>query len=223
MYKRLHEFLDKMDAFYSLQFCFRKKHSTNHASIILYNVCSLHQGMFSILWVFSTSGDTMSTLGVSWVHRGCSVHRGIPWAHWGDVMSTSGGYHDACGGISWVHQGMFSTSGGYHEYIEGISWVHWGMCSTSGFSLEIERFLPTCSPTCIMISPWCTEHPPMYSWYPPDVLMVSPNVLMVSPQCTEHPRCTHDMPWCTHGVPRCTEHPLMHWTHITWQKPFRVP
>ena len=67
MYKRLHEVLDKMDAFYSLQFCFRKKHSTNHASIILYNVCSLHQGMFSTLGmfstsgVFSTSGDTMST------------------------------------------------------------------------------------------------------------------------------------------------------------------
>ena len=45
----------------------------------------------------------------------------------GDIMGTSrdvqyiGGYHDACGGIPWVHQGMFSTSGGYHEYIEGIS------------------------------------------------------------------------------------------------------
>ena len=31
MYKRLYEFLDKMDAFYSLQFGFREKHSTNHA------------------------------------------------------------------------------------------------------------------------------------------------------------------------------------------------
>ena len=33
MYKRLSEFLDKMDAFYSLQFGFREKHSTNHALI----------------------------------------------------------------------------------------------------------------------------------------------------------------------------------------------
>ena len=33
MYKRLYEFLDKMDAFYSLQFGFSKKHSTNHALI----------------------------------------------------------------------------------------------------------------------------------------------------------------------------------------------
>ena len=42
-------------------------------------------------------------------------------------MSTSGdvqyigGYHDECGGIPPVHQGMFSTLEGYHEYIGGIS------------------------------------------------------------------------------------------------------
>ena len=33
MYERLYEFLDKIDAFYSLQFGFREKHSTNHALI----------------------------------------------------------------------------------------------------------------------------------------------------------------------------------------------
>ena len=33
MYKRLYEFLDEMDAFYSLQFGFREKHSTNYALI----------------------------------------------------------------------------------------------------------------------------------------------------------------------------------------------
>ena len=33
LYKRLYEFLDKVDAFYSLQFGFREKHSTNHALI----------------------------------------------------------------------------------------------------------------------------------------------------------------------------------------------
>ena len=31
--KRLYEFLDKMDTFYSLQFGLREKHSTNHALI----------------------------------------------------------------------------------------------------------------------------------------------------------------------------------------------
>ena len=44
--------------------------------------------------------------------RGCSVHRG-------DIMSTSGGYHEYIGGCS-VHRGMFSTSGDV-QYIGGIS------------------------------------------------------------------------------------------------------
>ena len=83
-------------------------------------------------------------------------------------MSTSGGYHEFIGGCS-VHQGdIMMHVGGYHEYIGGYS-VHRGdIMSTSGdvqytgFSIEIERFLSTCSPTCIMISPRCTEHPSMY-------------------------------------------------------------
>ena len=108
---------------------------------------------------------------------GCSVHRGRS-VHRVDTMSTSG------------H--IMSTSVRYHEYVGGCS-VHWRMFSTSGFSIKIERFLPTCSPTCIMISPRCTEHPPMYSWYPPDVLNI--------------PRCTHDIPHMHHDISRCTEHP----------------
>ena len=104
----------------------------------------------------------MSTLGRYHEYiGGIWVHRGIPWVHWGDIMSTSGDV----------------------QYIEGIWWAHREMFSTLGFSIEIERLLSTCSPTCIMICPWCTEYPPMYSWYPPNVLMVSPNVLMVSPAC----------------------------------------
>ena len=46
--------------------------------ITLYNVCSVHWGLFS------TSG------GVQYI-RGCSVHQG-------DIMSTLGAYHDECGG-----------------------------------------------------------------------------------------------------------------------------
>ena len=182
--------------------------------------CSVHRG------------DTMSTSGDVQYIGGCSVHRG-------DIMSTSGGYHDTCGGyheymgdvqyiggIPWVHRGdIMSTSGGYHEYIGGCS-VHRGMFSTSEFSIEIERILSSCSPTCIMISLRCTEHPPMYSWYPP-------TFIMISPRCTEHPpmyswyppdvlmvspRCTHGIPpmyWTPPDVlniPRCTEHPPMYWT-----------
>ena len=44
----------------------------------LYNVCSAHQGMFSSLRVFSTSGATMSTLGATMSTSGAT-------------MSTSGG------------------------------------------------------------------------------------------------------------------------------------
>ena len=210
----------------------------------------VHQGVFStsegyheyIGGVFSTSEGYHEYIG------GCSVHRRDTMGTSGDIMSTSGdvqyigGYHDTCGGIPWVHGGCsvhrgdtMSTSGGYHEYIGGISWVHRGMFSTSEFSIEIERILSSCSPTCIMISLRCTEHLPMYSWYPPDVLMVSlrctehppmyswypPTFIMISPRCTEHPPMYSWYPpmysWYPPDVlntPRCTEHPPMYWTHI---------
>ena len=48
----------------------------------LYNVCSVHRGMFST-----------------------SVHRG-------DTMSTSGGYHEYIGGCSVHRRDTMSTSGG---------------------------------------------------------------------------------------------------------------
>ena len=51
------------------------------------------------------------------------MHVGDTMRTLGDIMSTSG---------------MFST---------------FGVFSTSGFSIEIEKLLPTCSPTCSMISP----------------------------------------------------------------------
>ena len=106
----------------------------------------------------STSGgcsvhrrDTMSTSGGYHEYiRGCSVHRGDIMIHVGDTMSTSGGYYEYIGG--------------YHEYIGGCS-VHREMFNTLGFSIEIERILSSCSPTCIMISLRCTHDIPlMYSW-----------------------------------------------------------
>ena len=65
----------------------------------------------------------------------CSVHRG-------DIMSTSGGYHDACGE--------------YHEYIRGCS-VH------KGFQHKSVNLLPHMNHDI----PRCTEHLPMCSRYPP--------------------------------------------------------
>ena len=90
----------------------------------------------------------MSTLGDVQYIRGYHDMWGDTMSTLGDTMSTSGGYHEYIGG--------------YHEYIGRCS-VHWGMFSTSKFSIEIERTLSSCSPTCIMISLRCTEYPPMYS------------------------------------------------------------
>ena len=75
--------------------------------ITLYNVCSVHWGMFS------TSGD-VQYIG------GCSVHRG-------DIMSTSGGYHEYIGG--------------YHEYIGGCS-VHWRDTMSISGGVQYIRGIP---------------------------------------------------------------------------------
>ena len=112
--------------------------------------CSLHRR------------DTMSTSGGYHEYiGGCSVHWGDIMIHVGDTMSTWGDVQYIGDTMSTSGDTM-STSGGYHEYIGGCS-VHRGMFSTSEFSIEIEGILSSCSPTCIMISLRCTEHPPMYS------------------------------------------------------------
>ena len=184
----------------------------------LYNVCSVHRGMFSTL------GGYHEYIG------------GIPWVHRGDIMSTSGGYYEYIGGCSVHWRATLSTLGDV-QYIRGIPWVHWGISwvhrgiswymwgdtmSTLGgyheyigFSIEIERILSSCSPTCIMISLQFTEHPPMYSWYPPNVLMVSPRYTHgIPPHLSWYPPDALNVPDVLMISPRCTEHPLMYWTHI---------
>ena len=180
--------------------------------------------------IMSTSGGVQYIGGISWVHRG-------------DIMSTSGGYHDTCGGIPWVHGGCSVHRGDNHEYIGGISWVHRGdIMSTSEdvqyigvFNRNWKDFIKLLphmyhdippmywtSPDVLMISPRCTHGiPPMY-WTSPDVLMVSPPRSSWYPSDVLNiPRCTHDIPpmysWYPPDVlntPRCTEHPPMYWTHI---------
>ena len=60
-------------------------------------------------------GDIMSTSGGYHEYiGGCSVHRG-------DIMMNVGGYHEHIGGCSVLRRDTMSTSGGYHEYIGGIS------------------------------------------------------------------------------------------------------
>ena len=53
----------------------------------LYNVCSVHRGMFS------TSGGVQYIGGYHEYIRGCSVHRG-------DIMMNVGGYHEYIGACS---------------------------------------------------------------------------------------------------------------------------
>ena len=147
-------------------------------------------------------------------------------------MSTSGGYHEACGG---------GGGEGYDKYIgecsvhQGIPWVHRGdIMSTSGDVQYIgEVSSKLIKPFNFYWRPRCTEHAPMYSWYPPMywtfpyVLMISPpmywtfpDVLMISPQCTEHspmyswypPDVLMISPDVLMVTPRCTEHPPMYWT-----------
>ena len=56
----------------------------NQVIFTLYNVCSVHRGMFSTLGVFSTSGDIMMNVGGYHEYiGGCSIHQR-------DTMSPSG-------------------------------------------------------------------------------------------------------------------------------------
>ena len=50
---------------------------------------------------------------------GCSVHRRdtVSTLGGGDIMGTSGGYHDACGGIPSVHRGDIMSTSGDVQYI----------------------------------------------------------------------------------------------------------
>ena len=142
--------------------------------ITLYNMCSVHRGMFSTL-----GGYHEYIEGISWVHRG--------------IFSTMGGYHDECGGIPWVHRGMFSTSEGCSvhqrdvQYIGGIPWVHRGdITSTLGDVQCIGGLSWYMWGSNLIKSFQFLLKTPMY-WTSPNVLMISPDVLMVSPWCTEHP------------------------------------
>ena len=132
---------------------------TKYSIDTLYNVCSVHRGMFNTSGdvqyiggcsihrkVFSTSGDIISTSGGYHEYiGGCSVHRGV-FSTSGDIMSTSGdimstsgdimstsvGYHEYIGGCS-VHRGdIMIHVGGYHEYIGGCSVHQRDTMSTSG-------------------------------------------------------------------------------------------
>ena len=142
---------------------------------------------------------------------GCSVQ-------WRDTMSTSGGYHEHIGGISWAHRGMFSTSGIPWVH-QGIPWVHRGdIMSTLGDVQYIGVFNRDWKVFTNLLPHMHHDIPPMY-WTSSNVLMISPNVLMVSPNVLNIPWCTHDIPHMHHDIPpmywtlRCTHDipPMYSW------------
>ena len=61
--------------------------------------------------MFSTSRGYLDYI------RGCSIHRGDIMIHVGDIMSTSGGYHDLRGEDIMSTSGVFSISEGCYENI----------------------------------------------------------------------------------------------------------
>ena len=74
-------------------------------SITLYNVCSVHRGMFS------TFGGVQYIRGIPSVHGGYHEYIGGCSVHWGDTISTSGDIISTSGDIMSTSGDIISTSG----------------------------------------------------------------------------------------------------------------
>ena len=151
-----------------------------------------------------------------------------------------------------VYRGVFSTSGGYHEYIGGISWVHLGRSvhrgdtmSTSGDVQNIGDIMMHVGGTVstsrdVQYVGGYHEHIGKISWcmwgsklikafqflLKAPMYWTSPNVLMISPRCIEHPPMYSwyipDVLMISPDVlmvsPQCTEHALYRVVTETEQK-----
>ena len=180
--------------------------------------------------MFSTSGDTMSTWGISWVHQGYIMmhvrEQGdkafqfilktpMYWTPLGVLMisPTCIMIFSQCTEHPWSTHDIPHM----HHDIPPMYWTplmySWYPPDVLMISPRCTRGIPRCTEhtlMCSWYSPRCTEHPLMYLWYPPDVLMVPPDVLNT-------PWCTYDIPpmyswyppmYWTPPPPRCTEHTL---------------
>ena len=169
--------------------------------------CVVHQGMFSTLGVFSALGGYHEHTG------GWSVQWGIPWVlrggtmmSVGDITSTPGGYYDECddqcGGISWVHWGMFSTLGFPHKFScfpKDLPHIYHDIHIRNPYEKSIKRQKTTKTPGVpwyppgVLNTPQCTHDiPPVYSWYSLGVLNISH--CSHTPQCTAQTSCKVEIP-----------------------------
>ena len=135
--------------------------------------------------MFSTSRDVQYMEGIPWVHWGdimsasgelstsgdILMHVGIPWVHWG-MFSTSGGYYDGCERILWVDQKIFSTTADIMMHVGGYHKYIRGISWVHWVFNENWKALSPCSTICIMISP--------------EVLNI-PNLFMISSQYSSYP------------------------------------
>ena len=106
------------------------------------------------------TGDVQYSGGIPWVQGDTMMSEGDIMSTVG-VFSTLGGHHEYTGGYH-------DECGGYHVYTAGCS-VHWSFHTNSVvFPMTFRHIyhdIPQCThdiPTVLMISPRCTEHPPLY-------------------------------------------------------------
>ena len=119
--------------------------------------------------ILSTVGGVQYRGGISWVPWEVILSTvGDIMMHVGDILSTVGVFSTVGG----YHPLKFEYHGGYHDACGGISWVPWGVFSTVGYSNNKRLFPPRywTPSTVLMISPHLhhdiphgTEHPPRYS------------------------------------------------------------
>ena len=176
--------------------------------LTLYNVCSVHRGVFSTLGGYheDVGGYHEYIGGVRYIGD-ITMHVGDIMSTLGDTMSTSG---DTSGDVQYIGDIMMHVREQVGKNLS-ISIENPNVLNIPQCSHEIPPMYSWYPSDVLMVSPlhaswyppWCTEHPPMYLWYLPNVLMISPNVLMISL-------------WCTHGIPQCTEHPPMY----SWYPPY---
>ena len=123
----------------------------------LYNVCSVHQGMFS------TSGGVQYIRGISWVHRG-------------DIMMNVGGYFQFLlkTPMYWTFPDVLNfprcteLPPMYSWYPDDVLMISpWCTHGIPPMYWTLPNVLMI-FPDVLMVSPRCTEHPlpPMYWTYP---------------------------------------------------------
>ena len=105
----------------------------------------------------------------------CSVHRRVTMMQVGDIMIHVGGYHEYIGGCS-VHWGFQQKS---------KALIHF-LCHMNHDVLQCTQGIPV-NPFALPHESWCPPMCSRYPSDVPSVLMISPTWIMISLRCTEHP------------------------------------